>query len=80
MGTYILMRLVIKEQGDEEELVATDKCGLQGISLRTIRSRTLAQMSATLALGKQCVTALINHIPRVMESSIIIVVGGKRNG
>ena len=42
-----------------------------------IRSTALARMSATLAPGKQCVTALKNRISRVVESPIIIVVGGK---
>ena len=42
-----------------------------------IRSTALARMSAALAPGKQCVTALKKLISRVMESSIIIVVGVK---
>ena len=41
-----------------------------------IRSTSLIRMSATL--GKQCVTALKNCMPRVMEPPIIIVVGGKK--
>ena len=42
-----------------------------------IRALTLARMSTTLAPGKQCVTALKNRIPLVMESPMITVVGGK---
>ncbi len=51
---------------------------LMEVGSEGIRSRSLSNMSGTVAPGKWCVMAFKKRMPLVMESPMIRVVGAKR--